>query len=208
MISAPLAFSRDTLPMRVANMTFFVNKLGEDCAPLQYIRELTQNGIEGIGRLGVEAGEVIWDVNWAHYSLDGVYKLCCIDTGAGMTGPEMVKYINELSSSINEQSATGNFGVGAKIAAAPRNPHGLVYMSWKNGVGHMIHLWFDPEERVYGLKRWAKNEGEFWTPVSNDLKPAEIEDHGTVVILLGRSDEDDTMEPPAGTPMQIGRAHV
>src|SRR5829696_2289018 len=128
--TAPL---RDTLPMSVANMTFLVNKLGDDCAPLQYVREITQNAIEAIGQRKAEGGEIIWDVNWTHFDLDGVYKLCCIDTGVGMTGPEMVKFINELSSSINEQSTTGNFGVGAKIAAAPLNPHGLIYMSWKNG---------------------------------------------------------------------------
>jgi len=189
--------------MQVANMTFLVNKLGEDCAPLQYVRELTQNGLEAIAQLGGEPGQIIWDVDWTTYDLlDGVYKLSCVDTGAGMTGPEMVKYINELSSSIREQSATGNFGVGAKISAAPHNPHGLVYMSWKNGVGHMIHLWYDSEEKVYGLKRWPKNNGEFWTLVSNDLKPKEIKDHGTVVVLLGKSDEDDTMEPLSGTPMR------
>ena len=198
-----VAHTRDTLPMQVANMTFLVNKLGEDCAPLQYVREITHNGVESIVQLGGEPGEVIWDVDWtSHDLLDGVYKLCCIDTGAGMTGPEMVKYINELSSSIREQSASGNFGVGAKISAAPRNPHGLVYMSWKNGVGHMIHLWYDKEEGVYGLKRWPKNNGEFWTVVSDDLKPKEIKEHGTVVVLLGQSDDDNTMEPPSGTQMR------
>lgn len=197
-----VAHARDTLPMSVANMTFLVNKLGQDCSPLQFVRELTQNAIEGVSQLVGEAGEVVWDVAWTHHDLDGVYKQCCIDTGAGMTGPEMVKYINELSSSIHQQSESGNFGVGAKIAAAPRNPHGLIYMSWKNGSGHMIHLWFDPEEKVYGLKRWAKNAGEFWTPVSNDLKPPQIKDHGTVVILLGNSDDDNTMEPPPQTQMR------
>lgn len=199
---SPVARPRDTRPMHVANMTFLVNKLGEDCSPLQYIRELTQNGIEAIQRAGT-TGEIVWDVNWNHYALsDGIYKLCCIDTGAGMSGPEMVDYINALSSSIHEQSATGNFGVGAKIAAAPRNPHGMLYMSWKDGVGHMIHLWYDPEEKVYGVKRWPKNNGEFWTQVSNDLRPPEIKDHGTVVILLGKSDEDDTMQAPPDTPMR------
>lgn len=188
--------------MRVANMTFLVNRLGEDCAPLQYVRELTQNAIEGI-QLSGEPGEVVWDVSWAHYDLDpGVYKLSCIDTGTGMTGEEMVKYINELSSSIHQQSSTGNFGVGAKIAAAPRNPAGLVYLSWKNGTGYMIHLWFDPEAGVYGLKRWPKNNGEFWAFVSDDLKPAQIKDHGTMVVLLGKTDDDNTMEPPQGTPMR------
>lgn len=196
------ADSRDTLPMSVADMTFMVNKLGEDCSPLQYIRELTQNAIQAVQHLGGEPGDVIWDINWPHYDLDEVFKLCCIDTGVGMTGPEMVEYINKLSSSLHKQSSDGNFGVGAKIAAAPRNPHGIVYMSWKDGVGHMIHLWFDPEERVYGLKRWAKNHGEFWTPVSNDLKPEQIKNHGTVVVLLGKSDDHNTMDPPQDTPMR------
>jgi hypothetical protein len=189
--------------MAVANMTFLVNRLGNDCAPLQFVRELTQNAIEGIEQAGDAEGEVVWDVEWNHFMLsDGVMKLCCIDTGAGMTGPEMVKHINQLSSSIHEQSASGNFGVGAKISAGPRNPHGLVYMSWKGGVGHMIHLWLDPEEDVYGLKRWPHNNGEFWTPISSDLKPKQIEDHGTVVVLLGKSDEDNTIEAPVGTAMR------
>lgn len=195
-----VARSRDIAPMQVANMTFLVNKLGEDCSPLQYIRELTKNGIEAVQQLGGNAGEVIWDLNWQHFALDNSVKLCCIDTGNGMTGEEMVRYINSLSSSVHEQSATGNFGVGAKIAAAPKNPHGLVYMSWKEGKGHMVHLWFDPEAQVYGLKRWPRNN-EFWTPVSDDLKPKEIQDHGTIVVLLGKDDEDNTMYPPAGTPM-------
>lgn len=200
-VRTPAAHPRgDVFPMQVANMTFLVNRLGEDCSPLQYIRELTKNGIEAIQQSGAVAGEVVWDVYWPHFDLDGAFKLCCIDTGIGMTGEEMVQYINSLSSSVHQQSATGNFGVGAKIAAAPKNPHGLVYMSWKDGVGHMVHLWFDPEAQVYGLKRWPKN-GEFWTAVSNDLKPKEIKEQGTVVVLLGRSDEDNTMYPPAGTPM-------
>ena len=202
-MSSEYTRSGDTLPMAVANMTFLVNRLGNDCAPLQFVRELTQNAIEGIEQAGDAEGQVVWDVEWNHFMLsDGVMKLCCIDTGAGMTGPEMVKHINQLSSSIHEQSASGNFGVGAKISAGPRNPHGLVYMSWKGGIGHMIHLWLDPEENVYGLKRWPHNNGEFWTPISSDLKPKQIEDHGTVVVLLGKSDEENTIEAPAGTAMR------
>lgn len=190
--------ARDILPMTVKNMTFLVNRLGEDCSPLQFIRELTQNSIDA-ARASQEC-HVVWDVDWAYYRHTGVRKLACIDTGQGMTGEEMVSFINELSSSIHQQSASGNFGVGAKIAAAPRNPHGMVYKSWKNGVGHMIHLWLDPERQVYGLKRWPQNRGEFWTPVTDKAKPKEIGDHGTMVTLLGQSDEDQTVDAPAGAP--------
>ena len=69
------AHSRDTLPMSVANMTFLVNRLGEDCAPLQFVRELTQNGLEGIAQAPERTGEVIWDVDsqdWNGASVDAI----------------------------------------------------------------------------------------------------------------------------------------
>lgn len=189
---------RDTLPMTVKNMTFLINKLGEDCAPLQFVRELTQNSVDALR--GSRHGQVIWDVDWAYYRLTGIRKLACIDTGEGMTGEEMVGFINELSSSARVQSASANFGVGAKIAAAPRNPQGLVYKSWKNGAGYMIHLWLDPATETYGLKRWPGNSGEFWTPINDKAKPKEIEQHGTMVTLLGTTEDEETIWPPTGTP--------
>jgi hypothetical protein len=128
--------SNRTLPMSVANMTFMVEKLGEDCAPLQFVRELTQNAIESIEKSPEGKGELRWDVAWHHHALTSTYKLAIVDTGVGMTGEEMVEYINKLSSSMHEQSRHGNFGVGAKIAALPKNPEGLVYLSWKDGVGY------------------------------------------------------------------------
>jgi len=191
----------DFYPMGVAKMGFLVDQLNRDCSPLQFLRELTKNAIEAIERLG-EPGEVRWDVDWNRFDLlgeDSVQKLCVIDTGAGMTGEEMVAYINKLSSSIHEQSATGNFGVGAKIAAAPLNPQGLVYLSWKDGVGSMIHLHKDPTSGDYGLLRFAN--GEFWQRIQNDVKPEPIDQHGTMVVLLGRSPDQATVEPPVGVRM-------
>src|SRR5690606_2405445 len=110
-----------------ANMTFMVDRLGADCAPLQFVRELTQNSLEAIRALG-EAGEIRWDMDWTSAELlpGQGKKLAIIDNGVGMTGPEMVEYINRLSSSTHQQSRHGNFGMGAKIATAPRNPHGVV----------------------------------------------------------------------------------
>lgn len=198
---SPFARSRDILPMTVENMTFLVDRLAQDCAPLQFMRELTVNSVQAITLTDEKNGSIVWDVDWLYYELTGVYKLCCIDTGIGMTGPEMVEYINKLSSSIHEQAASKNFGIGAKIAAAPLNRHGLIYRSWKDGQGAMVELYFEPEQAIYGLKRWIKNDGEFWTNISDDLKPEPINSHGTVVTLTGNSAEHDTMQPPPGTPM-------
>jgi hypothetical protein len=189
-----------TLPMTVQNMGFLLDRLGADCAPLQFIRELTVNAAEAIAVLPDHTGEIIWDFDATNYELEGLYKLCVIDTGTAMTGPEMVQYINRLSSSGREQSVDGNYGVGAKIAAATRNPLGVVYLSWKNGRGAMIHLWRNPDTGEYGLKRLKLPGGRYghWGPVEDTLKPKAIKDHGTVVILLGSKDSDNTIEAPEG----------
>jgi len=196
--------SEKTLKLEVANTGFLLDRLGEDCHPLQFLRELTQNSIDAILRTQQKRGEIVWDVDWNSLDLDetGTYKLCVYDTGDGMTGGEMVKYVNHLSSSVATQSLTGNYGVGAKIAAATRNHHGLIYLSWKNGMGAMVHLWRDPETGQYGLRQFQRPDGSFghYVEVEDDVKPSAIAEHGTMVVLLGNSAEADTMEPPISAP--------
>lgn len=116
--------SEKTLPLTVGDTAFLLDRMGEDCHPLQFLRELTQNAIEAILRTDDQEGEIVWDVDWNFYDLEDVYKLCIIDTGDGMTGGEMEEYINKLSSSVSKQSLEGNYGVGAKIAAATKTTRG------------------------------------------------------------------------------------
>jgi hypothetical protein len=191
------------LAMTVHDVGFLLDRLGQDCHPLQFLRELTQNSIEAIGRLA-RPGEIIWDIDVTTYDLEGYQKLCIIDTGEGMTGDEMVRYINQLSSSVAQQSLSGNYGVGAKISAATRNHAGVVYVSWKDGQGSMIHLIRDPESGQYGLKQFKHADGSYahFLPVEDDVKPQAIQDHGTMVVLLGNSPDEDTMRAPVGAPSQ------
>jgi hypothetical protein len=116
-----------TLPMEVHNVPFLLERLHRDCAPLQYLRELVRNSIDAI--LPIQRsnptykGQIYIDVDWRYAELyGGIQKLAIIDNGIGMTGDEMVTYINHLSSSRHQQSNTGNYGLGAKIAAIPDNP--------------------------------------------------------------------------------------
>ena len=185
------------LAMTVHNIGFLLDRLGQDCHPLQYLRELTQNSIEAILRSGGD-GEIVWDVDWTALDLDGVQKLCITDTGVGMTGEEMVRYINQLSSSVSAQSLSGNYGVGAKIAAATRNPVGVLYLSWTGGEGAMIHLSRDADSGQYGLKQWRHQDGSYahFLPLEDDVRPDLIQGHGTKVVLLGDRLDADTMKAP------------
>lgn len=201
MPSQQSAGSHRLLAMTVKNLGFLLDRLGQDCHPLQYVRELTKNAIEAIERSG-EPGTIIWDYEKVVFDLEGVRKLCIIDTGDGMTGDEMVRFINQLSSSAGQQSFQGNYGVGAKIAAATRNPAGVSYFSWKNGVGSMIFLFRDELTQQYGLKQWERGDGtwEHFLLIEDELKPDIIKDHGTMVVLHGSSLHDDTLLAPSISP--------
>lgn len=185
-----------TQPIAVGNPTFLIDRMGLDCAPLQFVRELTQNAFEAIRKrrdLGwSDEGRVIWDVDWNLASSYGVFKLQVSDNGCGMTGPEIEAYINSLSSSSGVQSYDRNFGVGAKISAGKENPAGLVYKSWVNGSGVVATFWRDPLVG-YGLKQWNVN-GQFaqFAPLGPEVRCEPIDERGTSVTLMGGSDDENT----------------
>lgn len=186
--------------MTVHDTSFLVDRLGEDCSPLQFLRELTENALKAISLLDSPHGEIVWDYFRPIYESTGIFKLSIADNGIGMTGPDMVEYINQLASGLAERGITKNYGVGAKISALPLNPAGLIYISWTSGVGHMVHLWKDTTTGNYGLKLLERPDGTFdyWAEVSDELKPEQIKSHGTVVVLVGKDDDHDTMAMPSG----------
>lgn len=196
----PATTADNTLPLKVHDVGFLLDRLGEDCHPLQFLRELTQNAIEAILKTSEKTGKIVWDVDWLSLDLGEhtSFKLSITDTGCGMTGEEMHQYINQLSSSGSVQSSDGNYGVGAKVAAATRNHAGLIYLSWKDGRGAMIHLWRNPETRQYGLRQIERPDGTFghWAELDDLVKPEIVGDHGTKIILYGNSPEQDTMKAP------------
>jgi hypothetical protein len=62
-------------------------------------------------------------MDWLRFDASGdrVRKPSVTDPGTGMTAEQLHRYIDQLVSSGREQSAGGNFGVGAKVAAGSRN---------------------------------------------------------------------------------------
>jgi hypothetical protein len=197
-VIAPPSAPDRTMKMDVGEIGFLLERLGADCGDQQYLRELTMNSLEA------EAMTVIWDVDWKLHEASGgtTYKLCCIDDGRGMSAREMIQHINNLSSSGRVQAMDANFGVGAKISAATRNPAGVVYQSWQEGKGSMIQLWRDPTSREYGLKQFRLPDGSYSyvVPLTDGAKPDIIDEHGTKVTLFGFDDDDDTVAAPEGVP--------
>lgn len=194
-----------TRPLGVKNGAFLIEKLHDDCSPGQFIREFTKNAEEGIARLPDRNGVIVWDVALflgAFPEYGSAPKLMVVDTGVGMSRDELLDYMNNLSSSSAVQGFGENFGVGAKISGLPLNTQGLLVCSWQGGEGWMVWLWKDARTGDYGLRPIPTEDGgyELAVLVPPPFKPAQIEDHGTMVVFLGRDPEEDTLKAPPGLP--------
>ena len=143
-------------------------------------------------------------MDWLRFDAPGgrVRKLSVIDTGTGMTAEQLLRYINQLASSGREQSASGNFGVGAKVAAGSHNPHGLEYRSLHQGQGSLVCFKRHPDGR-WGLEpqRWENGHTDYWRPLTERDAPWLLrgQDHGTQVVLLGQHERHDTTQAPAAS---------
>jgi hypothetical protein len=191
----------------VQDPAFTLDLMARECPSLQFLREYTKNGIEAIEayrRLVDPAyqGKVIWTVasgTVARALSLKAPKLCCIDTGVGMTREELPAYLNDLTASGKTRSLHANYGVGAKVSAAGYNPAGVLYFTWQEGVGCFVELGRDEHGR-WGMRQHRLADGSVATvlPVADALKPAELADldHGTMVVFLGQSPEHDTTKAP------------
>jgi hypothetical protein len=218
-VDATDVITGSTMPLELRHAGFLLERLAADSAPLQEYRELTKNALEAVERAQDEERkngataphgdhQVVWDVEWVALSAQvdvgqkPIYKLSIWDTGDGMTGEEMVEYINHLASSSGVQALDRNFGVGAKITAGVANPAGLIYTSLKNGEVNQIHFWRDPETDEYGIRPYLLRDGTYhhWRKLKLGVLPKEIvaAGHGTMVTLLGRTADQNTMEAPEG----------
>jgi hypothetical protein len=184
-------------PMKAGNIGQGVRLFHKECAPLQFIRELTQNSLESIRERG-GSGNIQWTYDDRWYEENGSLKLCIIDDGIGMTGREVAEHINSIWSSGKEIGAGKNYGIGAKIAAAPLNPLGMEYWTWKNGKGYFSKLVYDEESDDFGLEWMLDDSGgkvEYLDDISDAFQPDIIRENGgngVKVVLLGESEDDNT----------------
>jgi hypothetical protein len=184
---------------------FTLDLMARECPPTQFVREYTKNGIEAIDayRRLVDhsyCGKVLWTVAPEALGLQAP-KLCVIDTGIGMSADELPSYVNDLTASGKTRSLHDNYGVGAKVSAARYNPAGVLYFSWRDGIGSFVELGRD-RHGTWGMRQHRLDDGSVAAvlPVPDRLKPDELDglDHGTMVVFLGEHPEHDTTQPPEG----------
>ena len=98
--------------LRVADEAFLVASTIERCPKTMMLRELVVNAIEAAGKAD---GERLVELTTRR--IDGIAKLCIINTGPGLSAEELYRICDLASSLGKTTSLDGNFGMGAKVAS-------------------------------------------------------------------------------------------
>ena len=96
-------------------------------------------------------------------------KLSVIDTGIGMRPPmRCTTTSTTLAATSHEQGRTKNYGVGAKVAAGSRNPHGARIPLLASGQGSALVCFKRHHDGRWGLQpqQWPDGRSDFWRPLS------------------------------------------
>lgn len=145
-------------------------------------RELTQNGFDGMAQN--EKRKVKWD----SVLIDGVPKLAIVDDAKGMSLDELTKFSSEMSWSGEGRSndTNGNHGVGSRMVGLKSHPYGMVYYTKQAG------------KPTYSATLAMDKDGCAVCKVEphHSSSPLYLGDHGTAVILMGESADQNTVLDP------------
>jgi hypothetical protein len=192
------------MKITITGASAWVTRMFEACGPYQWAREFLKNSLEAL------ATRVEFGIEWLAVEKFGVYRRTILDDGIGMGERELREFFSTLGAGAKKIGGIhDNFGVGAKIAALPWNPEGVVVISYKNGKGAMIWMMLEPESGDYELaefqlgdrsvcvidpsqiseQEWAEMGEIDWNAVAPDW----VREHGTVIVLKGSNEQPDTV---------------
>lgn len=187
----------------ITGASAFIRRMYEAGGNFQWAREFLMNSLEA------EASRVEFGLEWQAVEHLGVYRRTVADDGSGMSRLELERYFRTLGAGAKViGDVHDNFGVGARIAALPWNPDGVVVISFKDDEQSMIWIVLDEDSGDYELVDFEGEDGTIHCVVD----PAEVyidgtkttwldtvpdfvrkAGHGTTIVLLGAEDEPDTI---------------
>ena len=187
-------------PMGVGGVRHLVDRAYRESSELQFVRELFKNAAEA------DATRIEFGPEWHGVEVGGVYRLLVADNGSGMDPDRIETFLNTFGGGgkpIGE--AHENFGVGVKTSTLPWNQRGLVVMSWTPECpdGCLVWMCRDPKTEEYGARKFLTSSGDYDVVVEpfddpelgldwRKVKPSWIGEHGTAVVCLGDSGNQDT----------------
>lgn len=195
-------------PLDIRDKRFLINRLIEQAPVSTLVREFFKNADESA--VLAEAGNRRIEIYPT--TIDGVRKLTFWNTGVGMDDREL-KQATDLSSSINKEMALdGNFGIGAKVSGLTMSREGIRYRSCKSGIVNEVTIGFDVDEGTYVRFPVELPDGSFDTvyDVTEVVREAgqDTAFDWTEVVLLGQSEDHDTVAEPLGKGKSLDRSFI
>ena len=195
-------------PLNIRDKRFLINRLIEQAPVSTLVREFFKNADESA--VMAETGNRRIEIYPT--TIDGVRKLTFWNTGVGMDDREL-KQATDLSSSINKEMALdGNFGIGAKVSGLTMSREGIRYRSCKSGIVNEVTIGFDADEGTYVRFPVELPDGSFDTvyDVTEVAREAgqDTAFDWTEVVLLGQSEDHDTVAEPLGKGKSLDRSFI
>ena len=183
-------------PLNIYDKSFLITRLIQQAPKSTLIREFFKNAEEnaaltpgGLGKIRIYPVEI-----------EGVRKLAFWNTGVGMDEQEL-RTATEISASINKKlGLNDNFGIGAKVSGLAVSPAGIRYRSCKNGFVNEVTIGYDKDIDEYVRFAVQFEDGRTDTVfdvtevIRQDRNPTDFD--WTEVVLMGASDDHDTVEQP------------
>jgi hypothetical protein len=187
--------NRAVSKLHVKNVATLFQLTGTHMDPRQVVRELVVNSLEA------DATRVRVGPDWNHVEacvankVTPTYRLMVEDDGHGMDCDELRARVQNLMDPGGSKKVgiQDNFNIGARMAGLLVSPKGVIIMSWRDGIGAMVRL-FQTSGGDYALFPFETGDGgtEEVVVAPDEYKPDFVNDHGTVVILVGTSTTQDT----------------
>jgi Histidine kinase-, DNA gyrase B-, and HSP90-like ATPase len=173
-----------THKLQAGDQTYMIRKLGEALPEWMQYREAIWNSIEAIARTG-QPGKITV-APW------GNGKVRIVDTGDGMTRPQMLKVLNTTFTSGTSTVGEGkNHGIGSKITLRVQNPFGVEYITFRDGVATAVRFVLDAKHGYTIDAANADGADGARTASTDELDPAIVAaGHGTQVTMYGHGAND------------------
>jgi len=170
-----------------------------------YVRELSQNAMDE-GKRGFKKGKYSKDKPFCFYwgyvrfrdkGEDYIPKQAIMDTGFSFTKDDMIEQF-ETFGTTHKDNPDENFGHGGKTSVLPGNSYGAIFICYTEKDGNFATIYHKDEKS----KQYVMSEIEWKELKRMILIPKELSDpilgeggskHGTIVVLLGKGEKDDTM---------------
>lgn len=165
-------------------------------SPERFLRELVVNGAEA------GATEVVIEPWLNPKAPSWGIKLFVADNGSGMTPEQLVRFMGTYAHSGKELGIQDkNFGVGSRATCLPWNPFGVVVISWTRPDDDGTLVWLTREGDEYGLLYNSTPDGGVSEGLAVEGEWLELRrrftwSSGTVVVLLGKDEKDDSWFGP------------